>query len=88
MKLVVLSREGTDYSRPTYEFIEMLRRRYPMFMIDEIDLNTREGAAIASLYDIYEFPAFIVTTNDGLMVNMWAGLPAPLIDEVAGQLLS
>ena len=79
--------ENSDYARHVYEFKEMLRRRYPDIKIRELLLNTREGAAEASLYGIMSYPAVLVTHNDGVLANYWEGLPLPLIDEVVVHLL-
>lgn len=87
MKLVVLYRNNSEHARPVYEFVEMLSRRYPGKRIDELDLDTREGAAEATLYGVTRYPAMIATANDGHVLSMWEGLPLPLIDEVAGFLL-
>lgn len=70
-----------------YEFIEMMRRRYPDKAIEEFDLDTRDGAAEASLYGVTQYPAIIATAVDGRVLGMWEGLPLPLIDEVAGAVI-
>lgn len=80
----MLVRQGTDYARPASEFAEMVRRRYPDRKVTEVDLDTREGAATASLYDIMQYPAVVVTADDGRPLDTWQGMPMPLIDEVMG----
>lgn len=70
-----------------YEFIEMMRRRYPDKTIEELDIDTREGAAEASLYGVTQYPAIIATSFNGMVLGMWEGLPLPLIDEVAGAVI-
>jgi hypothetical protein len=52
-----------------------------------LDIDTRDGAAEASLHDVMQYPAFIVTTFEGSVLQQWEGIPAPLIDEVAGMML-
>lgn len=57
--------------------------------IDLLSLETRDGAATASLYDIVRYPALFVTNDDGQLLRLWEGdnLP-PLMDEVAGYLVA
>lgn len=87
MRLVVLYRKRSDHARSAYEFIEMMRRRYPDKKVIEMDLDTREGAAEASLYGIMRYPAIITTGDDGRILGSWEGLPLPMIDEVVGSIL-
>ena len=87
MVLVALYRQNSEQARPVYEFLEMLRRRYPGRPVVELDIDTREGAAEASLYGVVRYPALLVRTLDGRIQGMWEGEPLPLIDEVAGLLL-
>ena len=87
MVLIALYRQNSEQARPVYEFLEMLRRRYPDKAIVELDIDTREGAAEASLYDVVRYPALLVRSLDGRIQGMWEGEPLPLIDEVAGLLL-
>ena len=49
-------------------------------------LNTREGAATASLYDIAQNPGLLVLRDDGQLVAEWRGSNLPLMNEVAGYL--
>lgn len=87
MVLVVLYRKNSEQYRPIYEFLEMMRRRYPGKAIVELDLDTRDGAAEANLYDVVRYPALLVRSLDGRIQGMWEGEPLPLIDEVASLLL-
>ncbi len=87
MRLTVLYREKSEQARPIEEFLEMFSRRYPGKSIKTMDIDTREGASEAILYDIVRYPAMIVTAFDGRVISLWQGLPLPLIDEVAITLL-
>lgn len=83
----MLYRKNSEQYRPVFEFIEMMSRRYPNKTIKEMDIDTRDGAAEASLYGVTRYPALLVTSYDGHIIGMWEGEPLPLIDEVAGLLL-
>jgi hypothetical protein len=87
MVLVALYRKNSEQERPVIEFIEMLRRRYPGKPVVELDIDTRDGAAEASLYGVMKYPALLVRSLDGHIQGMWEGIPLPLIDEVAGLML-
>lgn len=87
MKTVVFYREHTDYARSVNEFVEMFGRRYPDKKITTKDLETREGAAEASLYDITQYPAIMVMNDGGGVMQLWQGEQLPLIDEVAAYAL-
>lgn len=56
--------------------------------VELISINTREGAALASLYDVVQYPSILATASDGRLLNIWQGKPLPLMDEVAGYLYS
>ena len=85
--MVVIYRKNSDHARPVYEFLEIMSRRYPDKKIVEMDTETREGAAEATLYGVMQYPAIIASANDGSVQGMWEGVPLPLIDEVASMLL-
>lgn len=51
--------------------------------IDLVSLDTRDGAATASLYDIMQYPAILALQNNGQMVKEWHGEHLPLMNEVA-----
>jgi hypothetical protein len=48
-----------------------------------VSLDTRDGAATASLYDIFQYPAVMVTTDAGELTQLWTGEQLPLMNEVA-----
>ncbi len=86
MRLTILYRDKSDHSRAVYEFVEMLKRRFPGKKAQLIDIDTRIGAAEASLHDVQDFPAFIVTSYEGRVMQQWEGVPLPMLDEVGGML--
>lgn len=52
--------------------------------VELVSVNTRDGAATASLYDILSYPAILALADDGSVLNLWSGPRLPLMDEVAG----
>lgn len=83
MRTIILSREKTDYARPVSEFVEMFNRKYPGRDIEIVDLDTKDGANKATVYGISQFPAVVVSADDGRVIQIWQGETLPLIDEVA-----
>jgi len=49
-----------------------------------MDIDSREGAATASMYDIMSQPGIVITSDDGAYVKHWEGEQLPLMNEVAG----
>ena len=86
MRLTILYRQNSDHARDVTEFVEMMRRRYPGKRIELLDIESRAGATEATLHEIMQYPALIVTSYEGRVMQQWEGLPLPAIDEVGGQL--
>ena len=81
MKVVVLYRSQTEHERAVLEF----ERDYHMQTgrdLTLIDLNTKEGADLAELYDIVRYPALLARSNDGELLQLWQGEILPLIRDV------
>ncbi len=55
--------------------------------IELVDLNTRDGASMASLYDIVRYPAVMITKDDSELIKEWQGETLPLMTEVAAYLV-
>ena len=86
MRLTILYRERSEHARSVTDFVEMLRRRYPGRRARLLDIDTRDGAAEASLYGVTQYPAFVVTALDGRIVQQWEGEHLPMLDEVASMM--
>lgn len=89
MKLVVLYRPNSEHARVIEDFMRDFERQVGIKARTEIlNIDTREGAAAASLYDIVQYPGLLVTTDDGQMLHSWEGTVLPLMNEVASYLRS
>lgn len=85
MKVVVLYRPNSEFSRSVESFVDDLRLQHG---IDErhleiLDYDSRDGYAMASLYDIIEHPAILVIGNNGSYIKHWQGPVLPRVEEVA-----
>lgn len=83
MKVVVLYRPNTDYARSAEDFAREFERRSWNKKVQLLSLDTRDGAALASLYDVVRYPAILAVRDDGQLQQMWQGDPLPLLNEVA-----
>lgn len=83
MKVVVLYRPNSEYARMTEEFVNEFERRSWGRKVELVSLDTRDGAAMASLYDIISYPAILAIKDDGQLMKNWEGQPFPLFNEVA-----
>jgi hypothetical protein len=83
MRLLVLYRPNSEHGRPTEEFIREYKSRHQDGAVEIQNIDTREGSATATLYDIMDYPAILVVQNDGFVQKVWQGDSLPLLDEVA-----
>ena len=84
MKVVVIYRPNSEHGRITEEFIHDFQRRYPLQKIEALNIDSRDGNAMATLYDIMQYPGIMVLQTDGQIEKSWEGEILPRIDEVAG----
>ena len=74
---------NSEHASKTEGFIRDLQR---MHDIEErnlqiVNIDTREGMTLASLYDIMAYPAIVVTSDVGGFIKSWQG-QLPLMDEL------
>jgi hypothetical protein len=87
MKLLILYRPNSEHARTVETFIRDFQSQHQTdAKMEVLSLDTREGAATASLYDVVNYPALLATTGEGMVVRMWQGSNLPLMGEVAGSL--
>lgn len=86
MKVLVLYRPNSDHASEVESFVRDFQRLhdYGQNKVELVSVNTRDGAATASLYDILSYPAILALADDGSVLNLWPGPQLPLMDEVAG----
>lgn len=65
------------------EFVREFERREPSRKVELVSLDTREGAAMARLYDVTQYPAIVALKDDGQLLQFWQGEQLPLMNEVA-----
>lgn len=82
MKVLVLYRPNSEHGRVTEEFIHTLKSRYTSRDLEILNIDSRDGSAMASLYDVMTYPAVLVLQTDGYLQKSWEGNTLPLVDEV------
>lgn len=83
MKTVVLYRPNSEFARPVEEYARDFERRSGK-VLKLVSLDAIEGADMANLYGITQYPAILVIRDDGQLSAQWQGEQLPLMDEVAG----
>lgn len=82
MKTVVVFKENTDYARTVLDYLRDFERQTG-HKLETINPDTPDGTSFCKTYDIVEYPTMIAISDDGVMQNMWRGLPLPMITEVS-----
>lgn len=83
MKIMVLYRPDSEYSRTVETFIHDYQIQHEGNKLEVLNVDSREGSATASLYDIMQQPAILALRDDGGVLRSWEGATLPLMDEVA-----
>lgn len=80
---MMLYHPQSDHSRMAEEYAHdyQSRRNQP---IELLSVDSRDGAATASLYDITSYPALLVIRGDGQLQTFWQGGQLPLMNELSG----
>jgi len=82
MRVVVVTKDNTDYARLVREFLENFVRQTGR-NLEVLDPETPEGDSFCRTYDIVEYPSIVALSNDGQMQNMWRGTTLPTVGEVS-----
>lgn len=82
MKVVMLYHPQSEHARIVEQFARDFVHQTDK-KIELLSLESRDGSAMAALYDVTKYPALLATKDDGSLLRMWAGPILPLINEVA-----
>lgn len=82
MKIHILYHPESDHARRVEDYANDFQR-IKRQSIELLSLETREGADMATLYDIVLYPAVVATRDNGELLKHWEGIELPLMDEVA-----
>jgi hypothetical protein len=84
MKVLILYRPDSEHATRVETFVRDFEHQHDSLSnkVELLSVNTRDGTATASLYDIWAFPTILILGDDGRVVNIWQG-ELPLMTEVA-----
>ena len=82
MKVVILYRPNSEHDTLVQDYLRDYNHRTGK-EIELVSLDSREGADMARLYDIVEYPGVLAVTDDGHLQKMWQGTQLPLMDELS-----
>ena len=83
MKVVVIYRPDSEHARVVEDFIRDYQMQHGAGQLEALNIDGREGGAMASLYDIMQYPAILALREDGQLLRSWEGETLPLMDELA-----
>jgi hypothetical protein len=82
MKIVVVYRDETDYAREVTDYLRDFERQTG-HALETLNPDTPAGIDFCNTYDIVQCPTVVTTSDDGVMQNLWQGLPLPTINELS-----
>ncbi len=82
MRIVVVARDRSDYSRQVEELIHDFKRQTGG-EIEQIDPDSKDGISFCRAYGIVEYPTILAINHESVMQQMWRGLPLPTISMIS-----
>lgn len=82
MKTILLYRPNSEHATTVESYLRDFHSRTGKD-IPTVDVDSPQGAELCKLYDIVQYPAIVVTDDEGRMQNAWAGENLPTIGEVS-----
>ena len=82
MKVVVIYKDNTDYSREVTDYLRDFQRQTG-HELETMDPESSAGVDFCRTYDILQFPSLIAISDEGQLQNIWQGTPLPTISEVS-----
>lgn len=82
MRVMILYHQRSEHGGLVTDYVTEFTR-YKRQPIELISLETEAGDDLATLYGIDQYPAVLVTSDNGSMQRLWQGLPLPLMDELS-----
>lgn len=89
VKVLVFYKPNSDHATAVETFVRDFERQHDIgSKVELVSVDTRDGAALASLYDILAYPSIVATADDGSVLNAWIGPELPLMNELASYMYS
>lgn len=83
MKVLILYRPKSEHGRAVEEFVRDFKSSHNSGRLEILDIDSRDGIATSSLYDIMQYPAILALRDDGSVLKSWEGEMLPVMNEIA-----
>lgn len=83
MKVLILYRPNSEQGRKVEDFVRDFSRTNFNRKLELINIDSRDGIATASLYDVMQNPAVLALSDDGRLLKDWQGESLPLMNEIS-----
>ena len=81
MRVVVVYKDFSDYSREVHEWMDEFTRRSGR-SVEEVDPESMDGETFCRARDIVEYPTIVVIGDEGKTYEQFSGRALPQIDTV------
>ncbi len=83
MKVLVLYKPKSEHRQTIEDFISQFKEKHPRSKVEVLDVDRREGIAMASIYDVMRYPSILALRDDGTVLQTWEGEEnLPRLDDV------
>jgi len=82
MRVVVVFKDQTDYTRTVSDFLRDFNIQTG-HELETVNPDSAGGTQFCESYGIVEYPTIVALSDEGMMQNLWRGLPLPTISEVS-----
>jgi hypothetical protein len=82
MRVFIIYHPNSEHSRSVEEYARDFTRQMS-HDIELVSLESRNGAYMATLYDIVQYPAIIAVDSQSRLLKSWQGPALPLMNEVS-----
>lgn len=82
MKAILLYRPTSEHSTAVETYLRDFKVQTGK-ALPTMDVDSVEGAELCRLYEIMEYPAILVTDDEGRQQNLWTGQNLPRFNEVS-----
>ena len=82
MKALLLYRPNSEHSTLVETYLRDFKVQTGK-VLKTVDVDSPEGIEICRVHEIMQYPAILVTDDDGRQINLWVGEQLPRFGEVS-----
>lgn len=79
---MIFYRSNSEHERTVLDYVRDFARQTGK-ELPAVDVNTRDGAYQAQVYDVMKFPSILAVDDTGKMLQVWNADMLPRFDEVS-----